>query len=124
MVHRTGGDLVTSAAGITNAEHARWQRHAVSELAAILDAQARLPVIASTAGPAGGLSGPVTGPVPAGMRAAFAGWQDALGLDDVLETGCDDRPGVCLRARAWRNGARVSVTFKAGDGQDQRAVTA
>ncbi len=108
MVHRAGGDLVISAADITNADHTRWQRHAVSELAAILNAHARVPVIACTAGPVGGLSGPVSGPALAGVRAAFAAWRDAPrsmtswrpAAAAGQRSGCVPAPGVAGSASA------------------------
>ena len=53
LVHRAGGDLVTGALEIIQADRARWQRQAAAELAAILDAHPGLPAIAWTVGPAG-----------------------------------------------------------------------
>jgi hypothetical protein len=80
---------------ITQADRAGWQRQAARELAAILDRHDALPLIAWTVGSSGGgLSGQVTGLVPAGgVRAVFTAWQQALS-----------------RARAWRGGVRVTVT--------------
>jgi catechol 2,3-dioxygenase-like lactoylglutathione lyase family enzyme len=91
---------------ITQGDRERWQREAVRELAAILDAHPGLPLIAWTVGPAGGsLAGRAGGP-----RAAFAVWQQALGLDDVLEVPAGDGSAIWLRARARRGGIQVTVT--------------
>ncbi len=97
---------------ITRADRERWQREAVRELAAILDAHPGLPLITWAVGPAGGsLAGRVTGPVPGvGVRAVFTAWQQALGLDDVVEIPAGDGSAVWLRARARRGGVRVTVT--------------
>jgi hypothetical protein len=102
---------VTGAGWVTQADRARWQREAVRELAAVLDAHDDLPVIAWSIGPAGGvLSGRVGGLAPAaGVRAAFAAWRHALALDDVTENASAGG-AVCLRARAWRGRVRVTVT--------------
>lgn len=100
----------------THADRARWQQQAARELAAILDDGAGLPLIARAAGPAGGsLTGQVTG---AGARAAFAAWQQALGMGEVPEAAVSG--GSWLRARAWRGGVRVTVTatVPAGDGNE------
>jgi hypothetical protein len=93
---------------ITQADRGRWQREAVRELASILDAHPGLPLISWAVGPAGSsLAGRVPG---AGARAAFTAWQQALGLDDVLEVPIGDGSAVWLRARARRGGVRVTVT--------------
>jgi len=116
---------VTGGSWVTQAGRARWQRQALRELAAILDAHPGLPLIAWTVGPVGGgLSGRVIGLAPAaGVRAAFAAWQQALALDDVLETVSDGGAAVWLRARAWRGAVRVTITATVFTG-DERAVTA
>lgn len=95
---------------ITQADRAGWQRQAARQLAAILDHHAALPLIAWTVGSSGGgLSGQVTGLVPAGgVRAVFTAWQQALSMDEVLQTAVAG--GTWLRARAWRGGVRVTVT--------------
>ena len=118
---------MTGAGQITQADRARWQREAVCELAAVLDAHDDLPVIGWTIGPAGGgLSGRVGGLAPAGsVRAAFTAWQQALALDDVTETAPEGGAVAYLRARAWRGGVRVTVTaavFTAGE-HDENAVS-
>jgi hypothetical protein len=111
---------------ITLADRARWQREAVRELAAVLDAHDNLPVIAWTVTAAGGgLSGRISGLAPAAsVRAAFTAWQQALGLDDVTETAPAGGTAGWLRARAWRSGVRVTVTaavFTPG-GHEENAV--
>jgi hypothetical protein len=93
---------------ITRADRERWQRDAVRELAAILDAHPGLPLIAWVVGQSGGsLSGRIAG---AGTRAAFTAWQQALGLEDVLKVPAALSGGTWLRARAWRGGVRITVT--------------
>jgi hypothetical protein len=110
---------VVTAAWITQADRERWQRDAVGELAAILDAHPGLPLITWAVGPAGGsLAGRIAGPVPrAGTRAAFTAWQQALGLEDVLEVPADGGSAVWLRARARRGSVRITVTAVTG-GED------
>lgn len=102
---------------ITQADRERWQRDAVRELAAILDAHPGLPLIAWAVGQSGGsLSGRIAGPVPgAGPRAAFTAWQQALGLEDVLEVPAGGGSAVWLRASARRGSVRVTVTAVAGE---------
>ena len=117
---------MTGAGQITQADRSRWQREAVRELAAVLDAHDDLPVIAWTVGPAGGgLSGRIGGLAHADrVRAAFTAWQQALALDDVVETASAGGAAAYLRARAWRGGVRVTVTaavFTAGE-HDENAV--
>jgi hypothetical protein len=100
---------------VTRADRERWQREAVRELAAILDAHPGLPLIAWAVGQSGGsLSGRIAG---AGTRAAFTAWQQALGLGDVLEVPAASGSAVWLRASARRGSVRVTVTAVAG-GED------
>jgi hypothetical protein len=106
---------VVTGGWITQADRERWQRDAVRELAAILDAHPGLPLIAWAVGQSGGsLSGRIAG---AGTRAAFTAWQQALGLDDVLEVPATCGSAVWLRASARRGSVRVTVTAVAG-GED------
>jgi hypothetical protein len=97
----------------TPADRERWQREAVRELAAILDAHPGLPLIAWAVSPAGGS---LAGRVP-GQRAAFAAWQQALGLHDVLEAPVGGGSAVWLRARAQRGGILVTVTATVAVGE-------
>jgi hypothetical protein len=127
MVHRPRGPAVTGPGQITQADRARWQREAVRELVAVLDAHDDLPLIAWTIGPAGGgLSGRIGGLAPAAsVRAAFTAWQQALALDDVLETASGSGAVAWLRARTWRGGVRVTVTatvFSADDCTDGAVI--
>ena len=103
---------------ITQADQERWQRDAVRELAAILDAHSGLPLIAWAVGQSGGsLAGRIAGPVP-GTRAAFMAWQQALGLEDVLEVpAAGGGSAVWLRASARRGSVRITVTAVTG-GED------
>jgi hypothetical protein len=105
---------VVTGGWITQADRERWQRDAVRELAAILDAHPGLPLIAWAVGQSGGtLSGRIAG---AGTRAAFTAWQQALGLEDipgVPAAGC--RAAVWLRATARRGSVRVTVTAVPGE---------
>ena len=101
-----------SGGWVTQADRERWQRDAVRELASILDGHPGLPLIAWAVGQSGGiLSGRIAGPVPGvGTRAAFTAWQQALGLEDVLEVPADGGCAVWLRATARRGSVRVTVT--------------
>jgi hypothetical protein len=93
---------------ITQADRERWQRDAVRELAAILDAHPGLPLIAWAVSQAGGsLAGQGAGPA---AGAAFAAWRQALGLDDVTGVPASGGSPARLRARAWRGGVRITVT--------------
>ena len=95
---------------ITQADRSRWQQRAVSELAVILDAHPGIPVIAWTVTASGGsLSGQVLVPA-AGRRSLFAGWCQALRLDEVTETPASAGIPVYLHARGVRGGVPVSVT--------------
>jgi hypothetical protein len=109
-----------SGGWVTQADRERWQRDAVRELASILDEHPGLPLIAWGVGQSGGsLSGRIAGPVPgAGPRAVFTAWQQALGLEDVLEfPAADGGYAVWLRATARRGSIRVTVTaVTAGEG--------
>lgn len=108
---------MVSGGWITQADRARWQQEAVRELAVILGDFGGLPLIAWTVSSSGGgLSGRVPGlESAAGARAAFAAWQHALGMSDVLEAPAAG--GSWLRASTWRGGVRVTVTASVpGDG--------
>ena len=96
---------------ITQGERTGWQRRAVAELAAILDAYRDLPVIAWTVGSAGAnLVGHVNGLAPADtVREVFDTWREALtlgGPDDTTSTGGTSH----LYAVADRNCVRVGLT--------------
>jgi hypothetical protein len=112
---------VRGAVQIAQADRARWQRQAASELCRILEECAGLPPVAWTVGPAGCLlAGRISGLAPAGqVRAAFTAWRAALALEDHRE-----QPGgggtVRLHAAARRGGVKVRVTatvFEAGEGR-------
>jgi hypothetical protein len=95
---------------IAQAERAGWQRRAATELAALLDTHPDLPLIAWTVGPAGAtLTGQIPGLAPSSqVRAGFAAWQAALGIDEHTET--PGGPGVAyLRALTHRNRVRVGL---------------
>jgi hypothetical protein len=95
---------------ITQADRAGWQRQAVRELAAVLDAHGDLPAITWMVGQAGSvLAGRVGGLAPAArVREVFAAWRAALALEDYRE-----RPGgggtVYLQASARRGGVKVRL---------------
>ena len=94
---------------ITQADRSRWQQRAAAELAVILAGHPDLPVIAWTVTAAGGaLSGQVLAPA-ADRRALFAGWRQALGLDEAAETPAASGTPVYLHARGVRGGVTVSV---------------
>ena len=108
---------MTGSSWVTHADRARWQQRAARELAVILSGSCGLPLLAWTVGPAGGrLTGRVTGTA---ARAAFAAWQQALGMDEGHETAVSG--GTWLCARAWRGGVRVTVTatVTAVDGNEE-----
>jgi hypothetical protein len=102
---------------ITRADRARWQRKAAAGLAAILDANPDLPVIAWTVTASGGaLSGQVLAPA-AGRRQLFGEWRQALGLDEVTKTPSAIGTPVYLHARGVLGGVTVSVTATVFDGE-------
>ena len=106
---------------ITRADRERWQRDAVRELTAILDAHRGLPLIAWVVGQSGGsLSGRIAG---AGTRAAFTAWQQALGLEDVLKVPADGRAAAWLRATTRRGSVRITVTATVPAAGPDAAVT-
>lgn len=105
---------------ITQADRARWQQEAAAGLAAILEANPALPVIAWTVTASGGaLSGQVLVPAP-GRRRLFGEWQRALGLEEVTETPSAGGMPVYLHARGVRGGVTVSVTATVFDGEEDR----
>ena len=103
---------------ITQADRARWQQRAASELAAILAAHPDLPVLAWTVPASGGaLSGQVLAPAE-GRRGLFGQWQRALGLDDATEIPSATGTPVYLHARGVRSGVAVSVAATVFDGEE------
>jgi hypothetical protein len=108
---------VVTGGWITQADRARWQQRAASELAAILAAHPDLPVIAWTVTASGGaLSGQVLAPAE-GRRGLFGQWQRALGLDDATEIPSATGTPVYLHARGVRGGVAVSVAATVFDGE-------
>lgn len=110
---------MTGAAGVTQADRARWQQQAAAELAAILAAHAGLPCIAWTVGPAGAvLAGRVNGLAPAGrVREAFSAWQAALALEEPREQQLSG--GVTwLHAAARRHQVTIRLTATVFDGEE------
>lgn len=102
---------------ITHADRARWQQDAAAGLAAILEANPDLPVLAWTVTASGGaLSGQVLAPAP-GRRQLFAQWQQALGLGEVTETSSANGTPVCLHARGVLGGVTVSIAATVFDGE-------
>ena len=106
---------------ITQADRSRWQQKAAAGLAAILEANPDLPVIAWTVTASGGaLAGQVLVPAP-GRRQLFAQWQQALGLGEVTETPSAGGTPVYLHARGARGGVAVSIAATVfDDGEDGR----
>lgn len=104
---------------IAPSERAGWQRRAVRELAAILDAHRNLPVIAWTVGSAGAtVIGHIGGLVPAGQaRQVFQVWCAALTLTEQGELTAG--AGVAhLRAVAHRDRVLVRLTATVLDEHD------
>lgn len=101
------------------AERACWQRRAAGELAAILNANRDLPVIAWTVGTAGSaLVGHIDGLGPAEqVRQAFDLWRAALMLTDHTETISGE--ATYLHAAARRNRVHTMLTATIIDDQDQ-----
>ncbi|HEY5986937.1 MAG TPA: hypothetical protein VIV12_11260 [Streptosporangiaceae bacterium] len=110
---------MTGALQITQADRARWQRQAASELTRILDAHPQLPAIAWTVGPAGCvLAGRVSGLAPAGqVRDVFDAWRAALALGQDQEQP-SSAATVFLAAAARRGGVTVQITATVFDGHD------
>ena len=105
---------------ITRADRVRWQQRAAAELAAVLAAHPDMPVIAWTVTASGALSGQVLIPA-AGRRSLFAGWRQALRLDEVTETPAVTGTPVYLHARGVRGGVPVSVAATVfGSKEDRR----
>ena len=109
--------MVTSG-WITQADRVRWQQDAAAGLAAILEANPDLPVIAWTVTASGGaLAGQVLAPVP-GRRDLFTQWQRALGLSEVTETPSAIGIPVYLHARGVLGGVTVSIAATVFDGEE------
>jgi hypothetical protein len=109
---------VVTGGWITQADRSRWQQRAAAELAAILAAHPGIPVIAWTVTASGGaLSGQVLAPAEV-RHGLFAGWRQALGLDEVTETPSGGGMAVHLHARGVRGGVLVSVTATVFDGRE------
>lgn len=103
---------------ITQADRARWQREAAARLAAVLEANPDLPVIAWTVTASGGaLSGQVLVPASA-RRQLFAQWRQALGLGEATEIPSATGTPVCLHARGVLGGVAVSIAATVFDGED------
>ena len=103
---------------ITQAGRARWQHKAAAGLAAILDANPDLPLIAWTVTASGGaLSGQVLAPA-AGRRQLFGKWRLALGPGEITETPSAAGIPVYLHARGVLGGVTVSVTATVFDGEE------
>jgi hypothetical protein len=109
---------VVTGGWITQADRARWQQRAAAELAAILDANPDLPLIAWTVTASGGaLAGQVLAPA-ARRRQLFREWRQALGLDEVAAVPSAIGTPVYLHARGVLGGVTVSVTATVFDGEE------
>jgi hypothetical protein len=100
---------VTSS--IAQADRSSWQRHAVAELARILDRYPELPCITWTVGPASSVVvGRVSGLAPAGLvRQVFGAWRHALGLEKYREFR-GGRGVAWLHASARSSGVTIRLT--------------
>lgn len=94
-----------------------WQRRAAAELTAILAAHQELPAIAWTVASAGcTLAGQVNALAPSGqVRATFASWRAALGLDSEVREHLSSGGTVYLHAMAERRRVRVRLTATVSD---------
>ena len=110
-----------TGSGISQWERGRWQRRAVTELGAILDACRDLPAIAWTVGPAGStLAGHVNSVTSGGqVRAVFCRWRAALELDDAGGEQVAGAGTAYLRAMAERNGVSVRLTATIFDDEQE-----
>jgi hypothetical protein len=109
--HRASGGSPSGGSWITQADRAEWQRQAARELLKILAECADLPAITWTITPGGHLTSHVGKQADLdGGRAAFTAWQLALGMDAIQEVASDDGAPAYLRARASRDGVRVTIT--------------
>lgn len=106
-----------SGGWIAQAGRSRWQQRAAAGLAAILDANPGLPVIAWAVTAVGGaLSG--QGPAPAAGRRELSGqWRLALGPGEATETPSATGMPVYLHARGVCGGVTVSVSATVFDGE-------
>ena len=103
---------------VTQADRVRWQQDAAAGLAAILEANPDLPVIAWTVTASGGaLAGQVLTSAP-GRRQLFALWQRALGLGEVTETPSAIGIPVYLHAGGVLGGVTVSIAATVFDGEE------
>ena len=104
---------------ITQADRGRWQLQAARELAVILGDHGGLPLITWTVSCGGAIvAGRVNGPAPAGqVRATFAAWREALGLDD-----CREWPGGrgTVRLHACGRHGEVLVRISASFFEEER----
>jgi hypothetical protein len=93
-------------------EQGLWQRRAAAELTAILAAHRDLPAIAWTVAPAGcTVAGQVNGLAPAGqVRATFASWRAALGLQEAVWQCAAGGGTAYLQAMADRHRVRIRLT--------------
>lgn len=96
----------------TQVEQWGWQRRAVAELAVVMTAHRDLPAIAWTVAPVGcTLTGHVNALVPAEqVRATFASWREALGLQEKVRQHVGSGGTVYLQAVADRGQVRVRLT--------------
>jgi len=98
---------------VTQADRFHWQRAAVRELAAILDAHSGLPAISWTIGPGGALSGRVNGLTGSAdeVPATFGAWRGALGLNEGAGQFIGDGNSVVhLRTSGRRGSVSVRIT--------------
>jgi hypothetical protein len=109
---------------ITQAERAGWQRRAVRELTAILDAHRELPVIAWTVASAGAtVVGHISGPVPAEqIRQVFHAWRVALTFVEHSEVTAG-AGSTHLHAATHRNRVQVRLTATVHDEEPTRVAT-
>jgi hypothetical protein len=112
-VQHSGNGAAASRPLVTQADRFGWQRAALRELAAMLEAHPGLPAITWTIGPGGALAGRINGLTAsaAEVRATFFAWRDALGLiEPAGQPVVGDSAVTHLRASARRGAVSVRLT--------------
>jgi hypothetical protein len=124
--HAASESLALSRPLVTQADRYQWQRAAVRELAAILEAHADLPAITWTIGPTGSLKGSVISGLAADAeaRVTFGAWRRALRLGAIGDHPVSNNTAMHLRGSVRRNGIKITVTASVPANVDEEPVVA